>query len=327
MNTNKSAISFKDSLKSWDTENLFDRIFYRPIGFRIVLLLKSTSITPNIVTVISIFIGVGACLLFYPDNLLINLIGFALLVFANILDCVDGQLARITGIKSEIGRILDGFCGDVWFLTLYTVITFRLINYEGWGWWTILIALLSGFSHFKQASVVDLYKTLHLHFLKGGKNSEFEKAVSVKARYLSMGWKESPILKIFLKLYYIYTLLQGFMTPQLNRYINQMQTIYPDGFPEEKIAAFREKSLKMMPLLDCFTFNARSIIILLTLVLNVEWLYFAVEILILNPLLFIAIHRHEKMCAALSVNNQSFKNIVLKNKLINTSDFELISPI
>jgi phosphatidylglycerophosphate synthase len=297
----QSKISFKDSLKSWDTENWLDRHFYRPIGFKIALFLKSTSITPNAVTIFSIFIGVGACLLFYPDNLIINLIGFSLLVFANILDCVDGQLARITGIKSEIGRILDGFCGDVWFLTFYTVIILRLINYEGWGLWTILIALLSGFSHFKQASMVDLYKTFHLHILKGGQNSEFETATSILKRYHSFNWKENAILKFFLKLYYYYTFVQGILTPKLHYYANQLQSAYPEGFPEEKIAAFREKSLKLMTLLDSFTFNARSIVILITLVLNKEWLYFAFEILVLNPLLYFAIHRHEKMCESLSV--------------------------
>jgi hypothetical protein len=297
----KTTISFIDSLKSWDTENWLDRFFYRPIGFKIALLLKATRITPNLVTVISIFIGAGGCLLFYPDNyLLINLVGFALLVFANILDCVDGQLARITGIKSEIGRILDGFSGDIWFATFYTVITLRLMNSEGWGWWTIIIALIAGFSHLKQASMVDLYKTLHLHLLKGGKNSELENAASIKARYDAMRWNEAPISKSFLKLYYIYTVLQGLRTPKLRQYINQLDSNYPEGYPTEKIASFREKSLRLMPLLDLFTFNARSLIILATLIFNVEWLYFGFEILILNPLLFIAIQRHEKMCAILN---------------------------
>jgi len=302
MNT-EPKILFKDSLKSWDTENLLDRVFYRPIGFKIALLLKSTPITPNAITIFSIFVGVGACLLFYPDNQLwINLIGFALLIFANILDCVDGQLARITGIKSEIGRILDGFCGDIWFLTFYTVITLRLIYSEGWGWWTILIALTSAVSHFYQAGMVDYYKTYHLHFLKGGKNSEFENTASIQVKYHALTWKVAPISKLFMKLYYIYTWNQEIKTPQLRQYNNQMTTRYPEGFPEKIIASFREKSLKLMPLLDSLTFNSRSMVMLVTLVFNLEWLYFAVEILVFNPILVFAIYRHEKMC--LNLNKQ-----------------------
>lgn len=301
MKSNQSTISFKDSLKSWDTENQIDRIFYRPVGFKIAMLLKSTKITPNLVTIVSIFVGAGGCLLFYPDNyLLINMVGFALLIFANILDCVDGQLARITGIKSEIGRILDGFCGDVWFLTFYSVLTLRLINFEGWGLWTILIALASACSHFYQAGMVDYYKTFHLHILKGGKNSEFQDSASIRARSRVVQWKKNPDKKIFFKLYYVYTLFQEMKTPQLRNYNTHLQTTYPNGFPEEKISSFREKSLKLMPLLDCFTFNSRSLIMLATLLLNLEWLYFAVEILLFNPLIVIAILHHEKMCKELN---------------------------
>jgi hypothetical protein len=306
----KSSITFKDSLKSWDTENWLDRVFYRPIGFQIALLLKSTPVTPNIITIISIFVGMIGCILFYPDdNLAINLIGFGFLVFANILDCVDGQLARITGIKSKIGRILDGFCGDIWFLTFYTTICLRLIHgndrilsaygYE-WGWWVFLIALISAYSHFNQAAMIDYYKTLHLHFLKGGKDSEFENADSVKEHFQSLSWKKEPVEKFFLKLYHIYTLNQERKTPELQRYIKRLHETYPNGLPEDKIVEFRSESLKMMPLLDCFTFNARSIVMLVTLLLDVEWFYFVCEIVILNPLLGFAINRHEKMCRSLN---------------------------
>lgn len=48
-----------------------------------------------------------------------NLIGMFLLIWANWYDCADGQLARMTGQKTLIGRILDGFAGDVWFFSIY----------------------------------------------------------------------------------------------------------------------------------------------------------------------------------------------------------------
>ena len=110
---------YEASLKSIETENKIDRIFYRPIGFRIARMLRGTGITPNMITVISIFVGAAVGFMFYHDNLTYNICGILLLVFANILDCVDGQLARLTGIKSAIGRILDGFAGDIWFASIY----------------------------------------------------------------------------------------------------------------------------------------------------------------------------------------------------------------
>lgn len=300
---NQTKPSFKDSLKSWDTENWLDRYFYRPIAFKMAVLLKPTSVTPNAVTIFSIFVGIGACLLFYPSqNLFLNLIGFALLVFANTLDCVDGQLARMTGKGSQIGRILDGMTGDIWFLTFYTVMSFRFIEtHSDWGYWFFAVTVLSALSHLYQAGMVDYYKTLHLHFLKGGLNSEFEDTVAIDAKYLEMTWKKDGISKLFLKLYYYYTKNQELFTPQLKRYINAMNSKYPTGYPQEQMDIFREKSLKLMPALDALTFNARSVVMLVTLLLNVPWLYFAVEILIMNPLLYVTIYKHEKMCKSLNL--------------------------
>ncbi len=298
MNTTKKP-SFKETIKSWDTENYLDRIFYRPVGYRLALLLKPTGIVPNAVTIVSIFVGIAACLLFLPDDsLIINMVGFLLLVSANILDCVDGQLARMTGIKSELGRILDGFSGDLWFLTFYTVMTIRLMTGEGWGWWTIAIALASAYSHFNQAGMVDYYKTLHLHFLKGGKNSEFSTTDDLREKYHALTWNK-PVSKIFMKLYFIYTLNQEKKTPALRNFMNKINQSYPDGYPDSVVNDFRARSLKLMPMLDTFTFNTRSLVMLVTLLLNVEWIYFAVEILVFNPLLYLSIHRHEKLCASM----------------------------
>ena len=155
---------YESSLKSIETENIVDRTFYRPIGFKIAKLLKNTSITPNMITVLSIFVGVGAGFLFYYDNLLYNIGGILLLVCANILDCVDGQLARLTGIKSKIGRILDGFAGDLWFASIYIGFALRLANEYG-TYWFFALAVLSGMSHLFQANITDYYKTLHLYFI------------------------------------------------------------------------------------------------------------------------------------------------------------------
>ena len=142
---------YEASLKSIETENKIDRIFYRPIGFRIARMLKGTGITPNMVTVVSIFVGAAVGFFFYHDDLIYNVCGILLLVFANILDCVDGQLARLTGIKSAIGRILDGFAGDIWFTCIYVAFALRLSHDYGTDWFFAL-AVLSGLSHLVQAN-------------------------------------------------------------------------------------------------------------------------------------------------------------------------------
>ena len=107
---------YRRSLKSMDTEEHIDLAFYRPIGFMWACLAERFGVSPNAITIASIFLGIGAGVLFYFPELWINVVGMFLLIWANSFDSADGQLARMTCQYSRIGRILDGLSGDFWFL-------------------------------------------------------------------------------------------------------------------------------------------------------------------------------------------------------------------
>lgn len=55
--------------------------------------------------------------MFYYPDMKHTLLGILLLMWANHYDSADGQLARLTGQKTQWGRMLDGFAGDI--LVLY----------------------------------------------------------------------------------------------------------------------------------------------------------------------------------------------------------------
>lgn len=116
---------YRKSLKSMDTEEHIDLAFYRPIGFMWARSAARVGVTPNAITIASIFLGVGAGILFYYPQLWINVIGMLLLVWANSFDSADGQLARLTKQYSRLGRILDGLSGDFWFAAIYIAIVLR----------------------------------------------------------------------------------------------------------------------------------------------------------------------------------------------------------
>ncbi len=288
---------YLSSLKSIETENKIDQIFYRPLGYKIAKSLQNTGITPNTITIISIFVGIAAGILWYfPYNIGFALLGIIALVSANILDCVDGQLARLTGIKSEIGRILDGFAGDLWFLTIYIAFAHRLGLQFGHiinPWWFAILIVLSGLSHLNQASIVDYYKTLHLFFISKEKGKEFENSASVLKRYKSM----SPgISKVVTWGYYHYTRSQEKATPQLQILLAKLHNKYNGNIPDDKREELRSGSIKLMPLLDINTFNGRSMILFISVLFNIVWLYFLWEIVVLNIVRVIIKSRHEKFC-------------------------------
>lgn len=168
MADNNSA--YLNSLKSMDTEEHIDLFFYRPIGYFWACLAKKLHITPNAITIASIFIGIGAGVAFYFNDIWTNIIGMLLLIWANSFDSADGQLARMTHQYSRLGRILDGLSGDFWFASIYIAICLRE-NYTSpffmerpWLIW--VIAVVTGLCHAKQAAMADYYRQFHLYFLE-----------------------------------------------------------------------------------------------------------------------------------------------------------------
>ena len=286
---------FTSSLKSVETENRLDLYFYRPIAFRIARFLKHTFVTPNMVTILSIFVGAGTGLMFYFDNLIYNLVGIFLLVMANILDCVDGQLARLTGIKSKIGRILDGLAGDIWFFMIYICLALRLTHEFGTAWFFIPAAL-SALSHLLQANITDYYKTLHLYIESKEKGSEFHNKEQIKTQQQQL----SGFKKMIVTLYMIYTGIQERMTPVLQQLLLRLKENYGDDIPQPIRLKFRRDSRRIMKqCIDFMTFNGRTVVLFLVVLSGYIWIYFIYEIIFLNFILFLSIRMHEKICRKL----------------------------
>ncbi|MDR2470206.1 MAG: CDP-alcohol phosphatidyltransferase family protein [Tannerella sp.] len=284
---------FESSLKSVETENVIDLYFYRPLGYGLAYMLCNTRVSPNMVTILSIFVGSSAAYFFYFNHWLYNLTGIAMLVAANILDCVDGQLARLTGKKSEIGRILDGIAGDIWFTLIYVSFALQLKHIYGTGWF-FLPAVLSGLSHLVQANVTDYYKTLHLYFVSKEKGREFHSSKQVRAQQKT---QQRGLYRFFYMLYKAYTGLQEWLTPSLQRLMQRLHETYGDDIPEVIRQDFRRRSRHLMKrYIDLLTFNGRMVVLFVVVLSGHEWMYFIYEGIVLNLVLFLSIRKHEGMC-------------------------------
>lgn len=157
---------YRSSLKSMDTEEWFDLVFYRPVGFVVAVICRRLGIRPNAITIASIFLGIGCGVLLYFNNIWLNLLGMALLVLADVGDSADGQLARLTRQYSRLGRILDGMSGDFWFVAIYVAICLRenvTGDFFAAHHWVIWVgAAVTGFCHATQAAMADYYRQFHL---------------------------------------------------------------------------------------------------------------------------------------------------------------------
>lgn len=109
------AVEARATFKPLDVEELVDHWLNRPLASHLVRVLAPLPITPNQVTLLSGAVGVvaGVVMATAPlDGIWHAPLAGALLYLSLLLDCADGQLARLRGESSMVGRMLDG-CVDV----------------------------------------------------------------------------------------------------------------------------------------------------------------------------------------------------------------------
>lgn len=111
MNLNVAKSNFEKSLKPLAIEEFLDYYFYRRLAQQLVPYLIKFGISPNQITSLSLAFGLVASWFLY-HQLFVSSVLFALI--AIVFDCCDGQVARLTGQTSPLGRVMDGFYDLVW---------------------------------------------------------------------------------------------------------------------------------------------------------------------------------------------------------------------
>lgn len=317
--------NFKSSLKSSETDDWFDTRVVRPLGYLWALLFARLDIHPNTVTIISMFIGAGSAIFYLhgsyyyegTDGLICNIIAILLLFWAAILDCTDGQLARMTGKKSPMGRILDGLAGFAWFLPIYYALVYRIcVNHEiEFGWlgldtnddttfWiyvavVFVLGHISGFAGMGgQSRLVDYYIQIHLFFLKGEKGSELDDSKKQQQMYDEVPWEGNRVWKTFQRSYIDYTIKQEKDTPQFQRLMAKLKERYGSAgnMPEEIRKRGYVESKALMPLILMVPFNFRMLFFCIFCLMDVPVLYFLFETIVMSLLCMYIKHRHESFC-------------------------------
>lgn len=296
---------FNESLKSRDTEETIDIYFTRPIGLVFALMWKKLGVHPNAVTALSIMLGIAAGIMFYFPDLEHNIYGVLFLMFANFCDSTDGQLARITGKHTLVGRVLDGFSGDVWFFAIYMAIILRLWNQPmpgtdyAWGIWIFVLAAIAGIMcHSPQSSLSDYYRQIHLFFLKGKAGSELDTYEQQHAILKSLPKKGAWLAKLFYFNYANYCHSQERRTPAFQKLMATMKEKYGgvENIPQQVKDEFLAGSRPLMKFTNILTFNMRAICLYITCLLGCPWVYLLVEIIVMS-LIYIYMHKcHEGLC-------------------------------
>ena len=316
---------YRATLKSAETEDWLDLHVIRPFCYYCAVFFAKFNIHPNTVTIWSMIIGAVSaiffgCSSFYYGGtmgLVYNIIAVVLLMVADILDCTDGQLARMTGKKSRMGRILDGVAGFAWFIPIYHVLVYRFYLHHDLEFsflgiadtqQNVLIAtavvyalgLIAGIAGLAgQQRLADYYIQVHLFFLKGEKGSELDNSKRQQEIYDQMTpethtWAE----RYFQKSYIDYTKKQEAVTPQFQRLLKKLREKFgsTDNIPAEVREDFRQRSLPVIFWNGLLTFNFRETWLFLFCLLDIPVCHFLFEIVVMGLLWKYVNTRHENFC-------------------------------
>ncbi len=309
-NIEQNIADLQSSRKSDDTDDYVDRYFHEPIALFLSRRFIKIGLTPNMITLLSMLAGVLGGMLFYPQDRIANLIGILLQITAAILDCSDGQVARMTDNKTKLGRVLDGTADGINFAAVYFALAFRLMNeaipftggipWRGWIW--PLILFCGGVCHAGQARIADYYRMVHLFFQKG---NDLPLSSEIYEEYTASRKDASLLDRFWQHGYYNYTRMQERATPKLQALLG---AIADNGgvIPYGADTAYTQESHKIIQLTNVLTFSLRAYLLYILVLTGLYIWYFPFVIIVMELIKRYMIRRYESI--AETVRREYFGN-------------------
>jgi phosphatidylglycerophosphate synthase len=163
-------------LKSRDVEDPVNLWLHRPLAYAFCWLIYRTSITPNQVTSLAIFLGLSAAACWIDGGRTVMIVGGALLWCSAIMDGADGILARAKNLQSAFGRALDGTADMVVGLSTVAACIYHLAA-TGASSGLLLLGCAATATTVIQLNLYDFYKELHMRMTRLDRGGEGDTAV------------------------------------------------------------------------------------------------------------------------------------------------------
>ena len=172
---------FKSLLKSIDVEDPINIYVHRPLAYAFVWSIFKTSITPNMVTLLAVFVGfVSGCMILWGTPAAMVVAGICLWASA-ILDGADGFLARAKNLQSQFGRALDGWADAmVAIFTVFPAVYHIWVTYRSPSLMALTVpAILLTVVHL---NIYDFYKESYLRSTRVGQGGEGDDPDAIEKR-------------------------------------------------------------------------------------------------------------------------------------------------
>ncbi|MFC7049113.1 CDP-alcohol phosphatidyltransferase family protein [Emcibacter nanhaiensis] len=273
-----------------EIEEFTNLYLIHPVSSWLVPRFAALKVTPNMVSLSGMLAGflAGFAYYNYQDGRL-AILGFALMLTWHILDGADGQLARLTQTQSELGKVIDGICDYVVFISVYIALGLTLA--PDLGSWVWALVILAGAAHAVQAGAYETQRQEY-DFWGHGKLS----ARLPEPDELQKGLNGGPFGAIAGKLEYGYVKMQYAFSGVDSAQRHEIQHLL-DKNPElagEIRAIYRLVFSRSVKLWSVMCANYRTFAIFIACIIGEPVVYFLFELVVLNVVLMALVHKQKK---------------------------------
>src|SRR5258706_3076601 len=233
---------YRATLKPLEVEEPIDVWVHRPLAYVLARASVRVPLSLDAVTAASIVAGLSSAaslLVDFPHHLQV---AGALLFISAVLDCADGQLARMRGTSSIFGRMLDGWAdvfavGAVAPATVWVM--WRSVATPMWARGTVvLLACITMVTSSFHTTMYDHYKNVFLRLT--GPYQEAEDYEAALARYSAKDSASASLLsRICYPVYLFYLKSQRDYVMKFDPFTSARLTLFPP-FDAGRAGIYRE---------------------------------------------------------------------------------------
>lgn len=274
-----------------EIEELSNLYVVHPISRALVSVLARWGVHPNLVSVTGMILGaVAAWAYFNYQQWEFAVLGFAMMFGWHVMDGADGQLARLTGKTSEIGKVLDGLCDHMSFTLVYAAIATAITIEQ-----TALIwipAALAGMSHIAQSSAYEFQRQSYDYWVHGKSSARVVTSAEVREDML----QKSGAARAFARMNLTYVTVQERFSAHdaaLFSKLKELQSTNAETFAHVR-DLYRSINMPAVRRWSMLSSNYRTLIIFLTAVSGVPAVYFWFEIVVLNIALVLLVRMQRR---------------------------------
>ncbi|MBT8401994.1 MAG: CDP-alcohol phosphatidyltransferase family protein [Rhodothermia bacterium] len=279
-----------------EIEELSNLYLVHPVSKAFVRVFARIGVHPNAVSVFGMIFGALAAVAYFNyREWEFAVAGFFFMFLWHVMDGADGQLARLTGKTSEIGKVLDGLCDHLSFSLVYVAIATALtIDRGAWVW---IPAFAAGFSHIAQSSAYEFQRQNYDYWVHGKESARV--VASHEIREMLRG--RTGISAIFARVQLLYVIIQETVAAYDGKLMARLEELKrKEGSQFARVRdLYRSVNMPAVRRWSILSSNYRTLAIFVSVVIGFPLLYFVIEIVALNIVLILLLRMQKRTYATL----------------------------